>query len=52
MTNKYIFGPINSRRFGVSLGIDLSGDIKQCNFDCLYCELEAKKAINPAYPLN
>ncbi len=34
-----IFGPINSRRFGVSLGIDLSPTTKQCNFDCLYCEL-------------
>ncbi len=34
-----IFGPINSRRFGSSLGIDLSPSIKQCNFDCLYCEL-------------
>ncbi len=34
-----IFGPINSRRFGTSLGIDLSPALKQCNFDCLYCEL-------------
>ncbi|MEA2111446.1 MAG: radical SAM protein [Campylobacterota bacterium] len=34
-----IFGPVNSRRFGVSLGIDLSPTHKQCNFDCLYCEL-------------
>ena len=34
-----IFGPINSRRFGMSLGIDLSPSAKQCNFDCLYCEL-------------
>ena len=34
-----IFGPINSRRFGKSLGIDLSPSKKQCNFDCLYCEL-------------
>ncbi len=34
-----IFGPVNSRRFGVSLGIDLSPSHKQCNFDCLYCEL-------------
>ncbi len=41
----YIFGPINSRRFGISLGIDLSKEIKQCNFDCLYCELEPAKAI-------
>jgi len=34
-----IFGPINSRRFGKSLGIDLSPHIKQCNYDCVYCEL-------------
>jgi len=34
-----IFGPVNSRRFGTSLGIDLSPQTKQCNFDCLYCEL-------------
>jgi wyosine [tRNA(Phe)-imidazoG37] synthetase (radical SAM superfamily) len=37
--NNLIFGPIISRRFGVSLGIDLSPSTKQCNFDCLYCEL-------------
>jgi len=34
-----IFGPIQSRRFGRSLGVDLSPEKKQCNFDCLYCEL-------------
>jgi wyosine [tRNA(Phe)-imidazoG37] synthetase (radical SAM superfamily) len=34
-----IFGPIHSRRFGKSLGIDLSPNIKQCNYDCVYCEL-------------
>lgn len=34
-----IFGPVFSRRFGASLGIDLSASHKQCNFDCLYCEL-------------
>ncbi|ECL4996356.1 radical SAM protein [Campylobacter coli] len=40
---KILFGPINSRRFGRSLGIDLSPSKKQCNFDCVYCELEAQK---------
>jgi len=35
-----IFGPVASRRFGKSLGIDLSPGKKQCNFDCIYCELE------------
>jgi wyosine [tRNA(Phe)-imidazoG37] synthetase (radical SAM superfamily) len=40
-----IFGPVQSRRFGVSLGIDLSASTKQCNFDCLYCELAPKRAM-------
>jgi len=39
VANNIIFGPVRSRRFGTSLGIDLSPDFKQCNFDCLYCEL-------------
>ncbi|MBE0496397.1 MAG: radical SAM protein [Campylobacterales bacterium] len=34
-----VFGPVTSRRFGISLGVDLSPKGKQCNFDCLYCEL-------------
>lgn len=38
-----IFGPVNSRRFGISLGVDLSPSHKQCNFDCLYCELKKQK---------
>ena len=34
-----IFGPIRSRRLGVSLGINLMpNDGKVCSFDCLYCE--------------
>jgi wyosine [tRNA(Phe)-imidazoG37] synthetase (radical SAM superfamily) len=41
----YIFGPIHSRRFGTSLGIDLSPMQKRCNFDCLYCELSAMPAM-------
>lgn len=43
---KYLFGPVLSRRFGLSLGIDLSPDKKSCNFDCLYCELEKAKPVN------
>jgi wyosine [tRNA(Phe)-imidazoG37] synthetase (radical SAM superfamily) len=34
-----IFGPIHSRRLGVSLGVNLMPcDGKVCSFDCLYCE--------------
>ncbi len=43
---KTIFGPVNSRRFGSSLGIDLSPSTKQCNFDCLYCELAPSATMN------
>ncbi len=43
---KIIFGPVNSRRFGKSLGIDLSPTKKQCNFDCLYCELAPAKTVD------
>jgi len=41
-----IFGPVISRRFGSSLGIDLSPSHKQCNFDCLYCELAPALTVN------
>lgn len=34
-----IFGPIHSRRLGLSLGINLMpADGKVCTFDCIYCE--------------
>ncbi len=40
-----IFGPVQSRRFGNSLGVDLSPTKKQCNFDCVYCELQGAKSV-------
>ncbi|MCP4970125.1 MAG: radical SAM protein [Arcobacter sp.] len=51
-SNSIIFGPIPSRRFGISLGVDLSPSSKQCNFDCLYCELEGSKTVDSmiSYP--
>lgn len=37
--NSTIFGPVKSRRLGVSLGINLMpNDGKVCSFDCVYCE--------------
>ena len=34
-----IFGPVHSRRLGISLGINLMpADGKVCTFDCIYCE--------------
>lgn len=34
----YIFGPVPSRRLGLSLGVDLV-PAKTCTYDCLYCQV-------------
>ena len=34
----YVFGPVPSRRLGLSLGVDLIPP-KTCTFDCLYCQV-------------
>jgi len=34
---KYLFGPVPSRRLGMSLGVDLV-PYKVCSLDCVYCE--------------
>ena len=37
--DKIIFGPVKSRRLGVSLGVNLlPTNVKVCSFDCIYCE--------------
>ncbi len=37
--DQIVFGPVHSRRLGISLGINLLPiDAKICSFDCLYCE--------------
>ena len=35
---QYIFGPVTSRRFGTSLGINIV-PFKVCSYDCIYCEV-------------
>lgn len=43
-----IFGPIHSRRLGISLGINLMpADGKVCTFDCIYCECGFNKQRIP-----
>ena len=37
--DKFVFGPVYSRRLGTSLGINLlPNNCKYCNFNCIYCE--------------
>lgn len=52
--DQIIFGPVKSRRLGVSLGVNLlPTDSKVCSFDCIYCECgwnpkkRERKAILP-----
>ncbi len=52
--DKIIFGPVTSRRLGVSLGINLlPANRKVCSFDCIYCECgfnPGKGAVAPILP--
>jgi wyosine [tRNA(Phe)-imidazoG37] synthetase (radical SAM superfamily) len=46
-----IFGPIHSRRLGVSLGVNLQpADGKVCSFDCVYCECGFNADHRPHQP--
>lgn len=55
---KYVFGPVPSRRLGISLGVDII-PYKTCTLDCLYCEcgktseltLERKRFVDPGVVL-
>jgi len=44
MKNKYLFGPVPSRRLGMSLGVDLV-PYKTCTLDCVYCECGETTAL-------
>jgi wyosine [tRNA(Phe)-imidazoG37] synthetase (radical SAM superfamily) len=61
MKSRIVYGPILSRRLGRSLGVDVIKNIgskKNCNYDCIYCQLghveiklgspeEVKEAVTP-----
>lgn len=43
-----VFGPVHSRRLGISLGVNLlPADGKVCSFDCIYCECGLNAAHRP-----
>lgn len=56
---RHLFGPVPSRRLGLSLGVDLLSD-KTCSFDCVFCEvgrtrdltLDRKEYVSPEVILN
>ncbi len=44
-TDSLIFGPVPSRRLGISLGIDII-PFKTCSLDCIYCECGATNHLS------
>ena len=51
--DKIVYGPVHSRRLGVSLGVNLSpSDGKRCTFNCIYCEcgLNEERRTNTSAP--
>ena len=48
MPRQYTYGPFNSRRLGLSLGVDILPNYKLCTFDCVYCEIgPTNQVISP-----
>ena len=46
--NDIIFGPVRSRRLGLSLGVNLLPvESKLCSFDCIYCECGWERGSPP-----
>lgn len=44
LVSQIVYGPVHSRRYGQSIGINLlPADKKICNFSCLYCQLGMKR---------
>lgn len=52
---KYTYGPFQSRRLGLSLGVDVLADYKLCTYNCVYCEIgltEKDNLVSPNYRIN
>ena len=48
MTREYTYGPFNSRRLGLSLGVDILPNYKLCTYNCVYCEIgPTNQVISP-----
>lgn len=49
---RYTYGPFQSRRLGLSLGVNILLDYKICSYDCVYCEIGAtnkERLVPPKY---
>ena len=47
---EYTYGPFQSRRLGLSLGVDILPKFKLCTYNCVYCEIgSTDKLVSPDY---
>jgi len=47
---EYTYGPFQSRRLGLSLGVDILPKFKLCTYNCVYCEIgSTDKLVSPEY---
>jgi len=50
MPRRYTYGPFQSRRLGLSLGVNVLHERKICTFNCVYCEIGiTDKIVSPQY---
>ncbi|MFX1501559.1 MAG: hypothetical protein ACFFDH_11405 [Promethearchaeota archaeon] len=50
MVRRYTYGPFQSRRLGLSLGVDVLQKHKICTYNCVYCEIGVtEKIVSPEY---
>ncbi|MHA1233754.1 MAG: hypothetical protein ACTSQL_01555 [Promethearchaeota archaeon] len=50
MPREYTYGPFNSRRLGVSLGVNILPNYKLCSYNCVYCEIgPTYHTVSPEY---
>ncbi len=47
---EYTYGPFQSRRLSLSLGVDILPKFKLCTYNCVYCEIgSTDKLVSPEY---
>jgi wyosine [tRNA(Phe)-imidazoG37] synthetase (radical SAM superfamily) len=53
MPREYTYGPFQSRRLGLSLGVNILLNYKICTFNCVYCEIGlTEKIVSPNFRIN
>lgn len=55
MPREYTYGPFQSRRLGLSLGVNVLANYKLCTYNCVYCEIgltRKENLVSPNFSIN